>query len=136
MKLFLTEQEIRNIVNDLKIEDIKLKKVIQHCYALCNYWKSNGKEAVEFYHNNIRDFFLCEKIFYEFNSIYQTCTTLGIQEVVTYIIERIYNLFRYMKLSDKVTEFLFLRTKYNCEKNRMMDFPTEEYKRKYLQHFF
>lgn len=51
-KLFLNERDILDIVNELKIEDIRLKEIIQHCYALCNYWKLNGKGAVEFYHNN------------------------------------------------------------------------------------
>ena len=135
-KLYLTEQEILEIVNDLDIEDIKLKEVVYHCYALCSYWKSNGKGAVEFYHNNIRDFFLCEKIFYEFNSIYQVCETLDIQKVITYINERIYDLFRYNVISSKVIDFLYLRAKYGYEHHNMMDFPFKEHKRKYLPYFF
>ncbi len=135
-KLFLTEQEILDIVHELKIEDIKLKEVAQHCYALCNYWKSNGKGAVEFYHNNIRDFFLCEKIFYEFNSIYQKFELLNIPEMVAYANEQIYNLFRYMKLPQKAAEFLYWRTKYNCEHHMTKDFPAKEYKRKYLEYIF
>lgn len=136
MKIFLTEQEIKNTVNDLKIEDIKLKKVVQHCYALCNYWKPNGKGAVEFYHNNIRDFFLCEKIFYEFNSIYHECEEMNIQKVTAYITERIYSLFRYMIIPDKAVEFLYLRTMYHYEHHNMMDFSAKEYEKRYLQHFF
>lgn len=135
-KLFLTEQEILDIVNGLGIEDIKLKEVVQHCYALCNYWKLNGKGAVEFYHNNIRDFFLCEKIFYEFNAMYKECELLDIQRMITLINKKIYSLFRYMKFPQKVIEFLYLRTKYNYEHHNWMDFPTKEYKKKYLQYFF
>ncbi len=135
-KLFLTEQEILGIVHELKIEDIKLKEVAQHCYALCNYWKSNGKGAVEFYHNNIRDFFLCEKVFYEFNSIYQKFESLNIPEMVAYANEQIYNLFRYMKLPEKAAEFLYWRAKYNCEHHNTKDFPAKEYKRKYLEYIF
>ncbi len=135
-KLFLTEQEILDIVRELKIEDIKLKEVAQHCYALCNYWKLNGKGDVEFYHNNIRDFFLCEKIFYEFNSIYQICETLNMQEKIAYINARIYSLLRYMKLPQRVVEFLYWRTEYNYESCNTKDFPAEEYKNKYLQYFF
>lgn len=135
-KLFLTEQEILDIVHDLKIEDIKLKEVAQHCYALCNYWKSNGKGAVEFYHNNIRDFFLCEKIFYEFNSIYQKIESLNIPEMTVYTNEQIYSLFRYMKLPQKAAEFLYWRAKYNCEHQNTKDFPAKEHKRKYLKYIF
>ncbi len=135
-KLFLTEQEILDIVHELKIEDIKLKEVAQHCYALCNYWKSNGKGAVEFYHNNIRDFFLCEKIFYEFNFIYQKFESLNIPEMTVYANEQIYSLFRYMKLPEKAAEFLYWRAKYNCEHHMTKDFPAKEYKRKYLEYIF
>lgn len=135
-KLFLTEQEILDIVHELKIEDIKLKEVAQHCYALCNYWKSNGKGAVEFYHNNIRDFFLCEKIFYEFNAIYKKFESLNIPEMTAYVNEQVYRLFRYMKLPQKVAEFLYWRAKYNCEHHNTKDFPAREYKRKYLEYFF
>ena len=135
-KLFLTEQEIQDIVHGLKIENIKEKEVAQHCYALCNYWKSNGKGAVEFYHNNIRDFFLCEKIFYKFNSIYQKFESLKIPEMAVYASEQIYNLFRYMKLPQKVAEFLYWRAKYNYEHHNIKDFPAKEHKRKYLEYIF
>ena len=135
-KLYLTEQEILDIVNDLKIEDFKLKEIVQHCYALCNYWKSNGKGAMEFYHNNIRDFFLCEKIFYEFNSMYQVCEALDIQKVVTYIIRMIYDLFRCRKIPRKVIDFLYLRTKYKYEHHSVIDFPSRECQKRYLPLFF
>ena len=135
-KLFLTEQEILGIVHELEIEDIKLKEVAQHCYALCNYWKSNGKGAVEFYHNNIRDFFLCEKIFYEFNAIYQKFECLNIPEMTAYANEQVYRLFRHMKLPQKVAEFLYWRAKYNCERHNTKDFPAKEYKKKYLEYIF
>ena len=135
-KLFLTEREIKDIVNDLNIEDIKLKEIVQRCYALCNYWKSNGKGAMEFYHTNIRDFFLCEKIFYEFNSMYQVCEALDIQKVVTYITRMIYDLFRCRKIPRKVIDFLYLRTKYKYEHHSMIDFPSRECQKRYLPLFF
>ena len=135
-KLFLTSKEISVIVDELNIKNTKLKEILQHCYALCNYWKSNDKGAVEFYHNNIRDFFLCEKIFYEFNAMYQNCESLNIQEMVNYITEQIYNLFRYMQFPKKVIEFLYLRTKYYYEHDNRMDFPSREYEKIYLPHFF
>lgn len=135
-KLFLTEQEILYIVHELEIEDIKLKEVAQHCYALCNYWKSNGKGAVEFYHNNIRDFFLCEKIFYEFNSIYAMWRKIDMQEIAAYISERIYGLLRYMKLPQKAVEFLYWRARYDYKHDTTGDFPAKERQRNYLGHFF
>ena len=136
MKLFLTDQDISQIVRDMEIEDIKLMKVVRRCYALCNYWKSNGKGAVEFYHNNIRDFFLCEKIFYEFNAIYHECELFDTEKMVTYINGQIYNLFRHMKIPSKVMEFIYLRSKHNYEHYKETDFPAKEYENGYLRHFF
>ena len=135
-KLFLTSEEISDIVDELDIKDIKIKEILQHCYALCNYWKSNDKGVVEFYHNNIRDFFLCEKIFYEFNVMYQKCETLSVQEMITFITEKIYDLFRYMQFPGKVLEFLYLCAKYYYEHDNRMKFPFKEYEKKYLPHFF
>lgn len=135
-KLFLTGREIAEIVDELGIEDLKLKETVQHCYALCNYWKMNGKGAVEFYHNNIRDFFLCEKIFYEFNEMYQICETSGTKEAAAFIAGRIHDLFRYMQLPEKVLEFLYLRAKHSEEHHYRLDFPFEECRKKFLPHFF
>ena len=50
----------------IKIADVDASIVawIRRCCVLCAYWKSNGKTGVlEFYHNNIRDYFLCEYIY-------------------------------------------------------------------------
>lgn len=136
MKLFLTNQDIAEIVSEMKIGDIKLKEAVQRCYALCNYWKLNGKGAVEFHHNNIRDFFLCEKIFYELNAVYQECESYDMQKVINYITDKVYSLFRYTEISAKVVEFIYLRTKYNYEYDKMPDFPRKECEKKYLHHFF
>ena len=80
-RLYIRSDEVQKIIdellkngrikeiNDLTIE--KTKALLEQNYALCNYWKSAGDAgAVEFYHNNIRDFFLCEKIYRELNKIY------------------------------------------------------------------
>ncbi len=136
-KLYLTDHEIRDIIENLSIENIELKELVQHCYALCNYWKENGKGAVEFYHNNIRDFFLCEKIFYELNDLYQSCEVMQFEnKTVDMINERLYDLLRYMKLPQKVVEFLYLRTMYKSDKAIQNDFPVIERKKRYLPYFF
>lgn len=138
-KLFLSKQEIENIVNNLNIGDVKIKEIVQHCYALCNYWRSNGKGVVEFYHNNIRnirDFFLREKIFYEFNDIYCKCKQLDIREMIKFFNERMCDLFKYMEIPAKVVEFIYLRTKYKHKHYDMEDFLAKECEDKYLRQFF
>ena len=75
-RLYVVSDEIKKIIADLSSKESRLRnndalpRMIEQCYALCNYWKETGDGAVEFYHNNIRDFFLCEKIYRELNAIY------------------------------------------------------------------
>lgn len=135
-KLFLTEQEIESIISDIHIDNAKTKEIIQHCYALCNYWRANEKGAVEFYHNNIRDFFLCEKIYYELNRIYLKSAEKMDAEQVSYMNGRLYSILRYMRLPQKVIEFLYLRAKYKLDCGIMNDFPAQERKERHLPYFF
>lgn len=135
-KLFITEREIKGIIDRMNIENAKTKEIMQHCYALCNYWKADDKGAVEFYHNNIRDFFLCEKIYYELNDMYLACETMDDAEQIPYINGRLYDLLRYMKLPQKVVEFLYLRAAYQLDHKNLDDFPVRESVNGYLPHFF
>ena len=62
-RYYITSKELDEII---KIADVDASIVawIRRCCVLCAYWKSNGKTGVlEFYHNNIRDYFLCEYIY-------------------------------------------------------------------------
>lgn len=71
-KLYVLQEEIEEIIEGLQLETSRTEQLIKRCYALCNYWKNDGKRGMaEFYHNNIRDFFLCEKIFFELENIYR-----------------------------------------------------------------
>jgi len=134
-KLYLNEDEISKII-DNHLSNSDLRELIECCYALCSYWKATGKKGVaEFYHNNIRDFFMCEKIFYEMNKFYEEWESLCYFEMSEAIIERLYTLFHYSRLDAKVIEFLYLRTLYEMEKN-VNNFAKEEQKRKFLPHFF
>ena len=136
-KLFLTEQEVDDIIDSMHIDNAKTKEIIQNCYALCNYWRANEKGAVEFYHNNIRDFFLCEKIFYKLNEIYQECRKKDdLDQQISYMNGQLYSFLRYMRLPQKVIEFLYLRTKYKIDRGIMNDFSAEERKERYLPYFF
>lgn len=57
---YLNEQEIMEAISECDLEDLSPKRVRETC-VLCAYWKNVGSiGALEFYHNNIRDFFLCE----------------------------------------------------------------------------
>ena len=111
-QLFVVSEELKNIIDDLrnkheKLEDDNVRMWVKQCYALCNYWKETDKGAVEFYHNNIRDFFLCEKIYRELNAIY---ADYGLSQDDK--ISKIINFFLQFKkapLQDMVCKFILLR---------------------------
>ena len=68
------QEIILRILNESDAQSLasnEIRALSQGCYALCTYWKADGRKGfVEFYHNNIRDFFLCERIYRKLNDIY------------------------------------------------------------------
>lgn len=81
--IYLDDSAIADIVKQISkdlpiLEAAKMRTITEKCYSLCCYWRgiSNKLEdengAVEFRHNNIRDFFLAEKIYREMNIVYKS----------------------------------------------------------------
>lgn len=59
-RYYLNQEEIMEAISECDLEDLTPGRVRETC-VLCAYWKNAGSiGALEFYHNNIRDFFLCE----------------------------------------------------------------------------
>lgn len=131
---YLMDCDLSAIVEKLsnQIEILKhanMKEIAKRCYALCCYWKADSdRGAVEFLHNNIRDFFLAEKIYREMNEIIQGRNGEVNYKKITY---RLCSLFQYGALETKVAEFIFLRAKYKVEKNEV-DFAQYEYQHKLI----
>lgn len=123
-KFYLTSNELQNIITQLSnrefnADEYTVKKLTEQCYALCTYWKARSSDgAVEFYHNNIRDFFLCEKIFREINDIYENESPQeDLKEVLS---QKLCELFKFGTLETMVCQFILLRTyanKDNCQNN-------------------
>lgn len=112
---FLSNHELALIIERLseKLQILKqanMQEIVERCYALCCYWKANSdRGAVEFLHNNIRDFFLAEKIYRELNEVVQDLTNDD-SEPRTYckkITQKLCSLFQYGVLETKVCEFIF-----------------------------
>lgn len=60
---YIRAKELDAIVNEFNLEPSNAKW-IRKCCVLCAYWRSDGKDgALEFYHNNIRDYFFGEYIY-------------------------------------------------------------------------
>lgn len=137
---FLKDSKVKEIVRrvaEKNCTDEDVKKLTEGSFALCCYWKNDAKDgAIEFYHNNIRDFFVCEKIFREINKLYDSVSSdeLSDEEIQKFI-DKFCELFLYGGLADKVTEFIGLRTEYGI-KNNKNDFPKTEQKKIYLPQFF
>ena len=76
---FLKDSKVKEIVKrvaEKNCTDEDVKNLTEGSFALCCYWKNDAKDgAIEFYHNNIRDFFVCEKIFREINKLYDSVSS-------------------------------------------------------------
>lgn len=68
-RFFITSDELNEII-DQNFRDVQKerKEMIRKCCVLCAYWKENSDSGVlEFYHNNIRAFFMCEFLYHSFS---------------------------------------------------------------------
>lgn len=136
---FLSNHELLKIIERLSekipiLKQANMQKIVERCYALCCYWKANSdRGAVEFLHNNIRDFFLAEKIYRELNETVQSLTTdyNDRQACGRKITQKLCSLFKYGVLETKVCEFIFLRTKFKAKKPGI-DFAKFEYDHKLI----
>ena len=135
-KLFIKEFELKEIVDKISkripvLRQASMKDVAAQCYALCCYWKEHGERgAVEFLHNNIRDFFLAEKIYRELDRLIGA--EMNGNDDLSY---EICNLFKYGPLDTKVTEFLLLRAMSNYEKH-VKDFASVGFEKKVFSKLF
>lgn len=121
-KLYLLNDELQNLVEKIGIKKAETKAVVERCYALCGYWKADTEKGmVEFYHNNMRDFFLCESIMRKMNEIYRFwCVSekYSLHDVV----EKLCALFQYGELETMVCKFILLRTMYHNVHSAWDDF--------------
>lgn len=127
-QLYVSEGEIEKIIKKRTNSDLDkeaIKNISERCYALCTYWKADARSGfAEFYHNNIRDFFLSEWIYRNINSLIkeafenlsdsQKNSKEGISEFVYNITSRILGFanesFSYAPLSSQVCKFIYLRS--------------------------
>jgi len=121
-RYYVTESEIQEAIRDTDLNGISPDLIRQTC-ALCAYWKnSTTLGALEFYHNNIRDFFLCEYLCGELISCFRESAK---ETLVTNLIELGCRVFAWGNISGTTWEqtlaFLYLRLKYEAEFARKDD---------------
>ncbi len=62
-RYYVTGQELDDIISKRNLRG-DIQEWAKQCCVLCAYWKSGTNlGALEFYHNNIRDYFLCEYLY-------------------------------------------------------------------------
>lgn len=133
-RLFLTKDEVLEIVENMEILNADIKELVKRCYAICSYWKANGdKGVVEFYHNNIRDFFMCEKIVYEVNELYKRCENMSMDLACEKIAKGLYALFHHSEVNAKVMEFFYLRVLYHKDNGDAGSFIKIEQTKKFIE---
>ncbi len=142
-QLHILQEDIEKIITDLHLKTDHIEQLVKRCYALCNYWKNDGKRGMaEFYHNNIRDFFLCEKIFFELEKIYRffepdcMADEQKRDKTIENFIARFGSLFSFSDFSDKVSEFIYYRSLYKMENGEEENFILQELKYQFLGYFF
>ena len=71
---YFQREDVLNIIRAIYPEETKsvaFANALCDCHALCTYFQKNADGAIEFAHNHVRDFFLCEYILQEMNDIYK-----------------------------------------------------------------
>lgn len=115
-RYYITKEEFDAVISFVDLGSMS-KDIVKQTCVLCAYWKNSEMlGALEFYHNNIRDYFLCEFIY---RSIC-CCIAKHIQDdVVDELIVLFCKIFSFGQLIGTTWEetfsFLYLRLKYECE---------------------
>jgi uncharacterized protein YjbI with pentapeptide repeats len=118
-RLYLQYEELASIADRLWEKDPEFRRgfreedtarsLAERNVGLCCYLKSSeDRGAVEFYHNNIRDFFLAEKLWRELLRVYEDPAPREekIQKLTVFFRDALRT-----RLEPRVIEFLYLRAK-------------------------
>lgn len=156
--LYITTEKLLNIkqirillsqiTNDIA-DDIKC--IIEDCFGLASYFRITEKTnnegklicAVEFYHNNIKDFFYSEYIWFHMEDIYR-CLPNDEYDREKWFIKSFQELFQYsvyLKDQDngnrsKTLDFLESKIRHYKENREHSEFVLQELNNHYFQHFF
>lgn len=123
-RYYIYSQELDQIIQSTELHAVPPEWVRQ-CCVLCAYWKSGSNiGALEFYHNDIRDFFLCEYLYVILSSCIRAPEAVTSPSFVTSLC----SIFQYGYISGttwtQTFEFLYLRLKREAETapSGMLDF--------------
>lgn len=115
-RYFISSAELDSIIDKHKFS-YNSRDLVKRACVLCAYWKKNSKKgALEFYHNDIRDFFFSECIYDKLLEI----NDLKDEEYIENLTKLAFQLFKYGYVAETTWEqtflFLYLRMRYYHEK--------------------
>jgi len=113
-----------NTIDEITREEINIEEIRKFAYRFGCYWGiTEDNSEVEFYHNNIRDFFIAEYISFKLDELfeksidmiaYEKTDSINKYEIVQ---NEIYMILRSVPIHKEVFEFMSLKIKFYKEKN-------------------
>ncbi len=112
-KQYFQKEEVLNVIRALYPDETsKLISALGDCYALCAYFKQTENGAVEFAHNHVRDFFLCEYILQGLDERYaERGEGKSAEECGKKVADWLSDRFKYAGIRSETDEFLKLAAK-------------------------
>lgn len=128
----INKRQIDDIITEQfkNVKKTDLESKLKKCYAINTYFKDSEKEGkIEFCHNDIRDFFVCECIVIRLNECIDNCNE---QELITKFQEWFGN----YCLTTKTIQFLYgFLEKDNCINNKYCSEEKHTHKIKNVYHY-
>lgn len=111
-KQYFQKEEVLNIIRALYPDETpELISALGDCYALCAYFKQTENGAVEFAHNHVRDFFLCEYILQGLDDCYAKRPEMTAEECGKLVADWLSDYFKYASTASETDQFLILAAK-------------------------
>jgi|GEM_PF-2868397 len=108
-KPYFQKEEVLNVIRALYPDETsELISALGDCYALCAYFKQTENGAVEFAHNHVRDFFLCEYILQGLDDCYAERPEMSAEECGKKVADWLSDNFRYASTAIETDDFLRL----------------------------
>ena len=129
---YIRAKELDAIVNEFNLK-LSNARWIRKCCVLCAYWKSDGKDGtLEFYHNNIRDYFFSEYIYNRINRFLLNNSAENMEAFLNCMSE----IMSYGEIAGTTWEetFLFLYERIRYEAKNITD-EAEKYKKMMMEKF-
>lgn len=136
-------QKLEGLKEDKTIDYQKMENILSDCFGVASYFKVGDKldkdgirkNAVEFYHNNIRDYFMCEYIWRNMERIYSKIPEQNEQRQ-KYFISEFQKIFQYLSEAPVAIQFFKNKVIHMKETGVLVDFIERELRERYFKEFF